>query len=63
MPADYDVDGRADLGVWRATTGEWWILGSRDGVAVRRQWGAPGDAPVAADYDGDGLPDLSVYRR
>jgi len=36
---DYDGDGRADLAVWRSRTGEWLILGSRDGSLIRRTWG------------------------
>ncbi len=26
------------------------------------QWGLPGDVPVAGDFDGDGKPDLVIYR-
>ena len=31
-----------------------------DPIVVR--WGAPGDIPVAGDYDGDQLSDVAVYR-
>lgn len=26
------------------------------------QWGLPGDVPILGDFDGDKLPDLTVYR-
>ena len=29
---------------------------------VNYPWGAPGDVPVAADYDGDGKADPAIYR-
>lgn len=66
---DYDGDGRSDIGVYRPETGQWLILqsGSSAGV-ITVSWGAPAssgtdDIAVAADYDGDGLTDLGVYRR
>ena len=71
VPADYDGDGRADLAVWRAITGDvfaqgdngtWFLINSSDGTAVSVQLGTLGDVPVAADYDGDGRADLAVWR-
>ena len=73
VPADYDGDGRADLAVWRpmdraapdfadGEQGIWYIVRSSDGQAQRWQWGAAGDVPVPADYDGDGRADLAVRR-
>ena len=31
VPADYDGDGLADVAVYRATTGEWFVHRSSDG--------------------------------
>lgn len=66
--ADFDGDGLADLGVWRNTTGEWYILKSstnyskESAMIIHKQWGLAGDHPLAGDYDGDGLADLAVWR-
>jgi len=64
VPADYDGDHRADIAVYRATTGEWFIRRSSDGGLTQWTWGAPrlGDVPVVGDYDGDGRADIAVYR-
>ena len=66
VPADYDNDGRTDLGVWRPDTGEWWIAKSSNGYdqenAVTFRWGKLGDIPVQADYDGDHKVDFAVFR-
>jgi hypothetical protein len=60
-----------DLIIWRPSTGMWWILpysGTAPGAynyanAVTYQWGVAGDIPmVPADIDGDGKPDLTVWR-
>ncbi|MBX6316545.1 MAG: hypothetical protein IRY99_27070, partial [Isosphaeraceae bacterium] len=62
VPGDYDGDGRADLAVYRSSTGQWFFALSSAGPRVV-SFGAPGvDIPVPGDYDGDGRTDLAVYR-
>ena len=50
MIGDFDMDGRADLVVWRASTGTWYWLTSTSGYsyasAIGRQWGASTDIPM-----------------
>ena len=66
VPADYDGDGKTDIAVWRASTGDWFIVRSSDGGIQTRQWGAGytpyNDVAVPADYDGDGKADMAVWR-
>ncbi len=66
VPADYDGDGRMDLGVWRPDTGEWWVLTASNDYdqnsPIVFRWGKLGDVPVQADYDGDGRADFAVFR-
>jgi hypothetical protein len=65
---DIDGDGKADLIIWRPSTGTFYYLlsstGYDPGLAGARQWGsgALGDIPMIGDFDGDGLADLAVWR-
>jgi hypothetical protein len=40
----------------------WWVINSSTGGAVTQQWGVAGDIPVAGDFNGDGRPDVVVWR-
>ena len=55
--ADFTGDGRAELAVWRPSSGTWFIRG-----ASAVPWGNTGDVPAPADYTGDGRAELAVWR-
>ena len=52
VPGDYDGDFRADVAIYRGSTGEWFIQRSSDGGLTHASWGAParGDLPLPATY-------------
>ena len=57
------VDAATDLVVWRPQNGGWYILDSApNGGTSGAFFGTAGDVPVPADFDGDGLFDLCVFR-
>lgn len=58
---DFDGDGRADLAVYHAARGDWYIQKSRDGALRKQNWGWGQSQPVSGDYDGDGRADLCVF--
>ncbi len=60
---DFDGDGKADLSVFRPSTGVWWRLNSGQiGAVSAIQFGITTDKLTPADYDGDRKTDISVYR-
>ena len=61
VPADYDGDGKADIAIYRPSTGMWYVIKSGGGY-IYKQWGINTDIPVPADYNGDGKADVSIYR-
>lgn len=54
---DYDGDGKANIAIFRPSTGLWAVRG-----LGRVYFGATGDIPVSGDYDGNGYADVSVFR-
>jgi len=61
-PADYDGDGIQDLGIFRRSTGFWWVVRSSDGLRPATKWGTTNDFGSIGDYDGDGKADLTAVR-
>lgn len=58
---DYDGDGKADVSVFRPSSGVWFLQRSQNGFFAQ-QWGASSDLIAPADFDGDGKTDLAVFR-
>ncbi|MEZ5308067.1 MAG: VCBS repeat-containing protein [Pyrinomonadaceae bacterium] len=62
---DFDGDGKTDLALWDAASGNWSHRpSSQNNASVTVNWGgaAFGDVPVVGDFDGDGKSDHAVYR-
>jgi uncharacterized delta-60 repeat protein len=61
-PFDFDGDGKADVSVYRPSTGVWYQLFSSGIPYGSPTFGLAGDIPVPADFDGDDKTDLAIFR-
>lgn len=52
--------GQSAVSVFRPSNGNWYVTSNAGFQAVH--WGANGDIPAPADYDGDDLTDFAVFR-
>jgi hypothetical protein len=59
---DFDGDIRADLAVFRPSTGYWYIFNSATGGLTALLFGQLGDIAAPEDFDGDGRSDPAVFR-
>ncbi|MBV9210722.1 MAG: PQQ-dependent sugar dehydrogenase [Acidobacteria bacterium] len=59
---DFDGDLKSDIGVFRPSTGVWYIRQSFTNSLQAFQFGQSGDTITPGDYDGDGKTDAAVWR-
>ncbi len=59
---DFDGDGKANIAVFRPSTGRWYTSTNPAINYGEVIWGQNGDAPAPADFDGDRKVDVSVFR-
>jgi hypothetical protein len=60
--ADFDIDRKTDLSVFRPSNGTFYIQQSFNGLLRAQQFGTNGDIPTPGDYDGDRATDVAYYR-
>jgi hypothetical protein len=58
---DFDGDAKADIAVYRPSSGTWFDHPSSGAPDTALNYGRAGDVPVNADYDGDHRADEATY--
>jgi surface antigen len=59
--ADFNGDGRTDLGLYNPSDGRWSIRDTGGYIDNHVTHGGPGWVPVPGDFNGDGRTDLGLY--
>jgi hypothetical protein len=59
---DWNGDGTVTAGVFRPSTGMWYLTNDNHSVAITVRFGQSGDKPVVGDWNGDGTTGIGVYR-
>ncbi|MCK9593180.1 MAG: IPT/TIG domain-containing protein [Methanoregula sp.] len=63
VSGDWDGDDISDAGVFRNSTGTWYLETTQRGVVNKTfRFGISGDTPVVGDWNNDGNTDVGVYR-
>jgi pimeloyl-ACP methyl ester carboxylesterase len=68
VAGDWDGDGVSEIGVFRQSTGKWFLdldgNGQWDGCGVDGcyTFGTTGDMPIVGDWNGDGVDEIGVFR-
>ena len=60
---DFDGDGKADIGIYRPSAGQWWYTRSSDAEARAFAFGLSTDTITPSDFTGDGKTDIAIFRQ
>lgn len=58
LAVDFDGDGKADIAIFRPSTGMWAVRS----ITNRVYYGHAGDIPIPGDYDNSGYTNIAIFR-
>ena len=56
------ADGVDKVGIFRSSTGQWYITTSSGSTDKNFYYGSSGDTPVVGDWNGDGIASVGIFR-